>query len=1436
MTTRSKAKSQSAAAAAAAKPNPSAQAQARTRTHTRTHPDPTAKDDSANEDDDNDDSSSTQHQESLWSLPSQSQQLQHPQHRPGQPRRLDFTLSIVPRSATKDKAIPASDLVKRLKTLNDALKALPQEATDTQSCDKVAQDLIHASVLHHRDRGVKILVACCLSEILRLYAPEAPYDDDQLKDIFDLFANQFQHLNQLDNNPYHAFYLQLLASLVAVRSICIVADLDTAEDLTLLFFSHLLTKLQPQHPPHVHKHAADLLITLIAECPTIPLEAVDLLLDAAVPSSSLSHDHANSDASSPADDSPGPVAQSFMDTLLTAAKAVHQRTTSATQALAASTQAHARMSALYPLSPKMLLNVIPQLEEELVAEHVPFRELALRTLAAMAQLPSMHALAVAGTCPGVYNAHAHGEAVAGDLNAALVKLLLDPDEKLDFDVVRKTASAAVWDALGSRIRDKRASVRLAAVKAAGYVWRRVMHVVLPSKAVPAATDTQAAAAAAAARQATADSQRIEPPTQSFQVHHTNLDADEINKLMATFAWCPRDLLGSAYLNDPELTAILENLLIESVVHPKEPGQATGNKNAGGMGASEWELATDRLLWFLSAILDDDHAKRAFVAVLKRQSVTATETLALLDLAKQYAALEGTQQRGDLQLRINRIIQAMAARLPDAPRAEQALNAFVKAYDPSWGAALTSLSQWSDRDFAQVKRTAKDVLRTMEAAMPGSMQVLGIVARRMAPFIVSHEMVPGLIGRISIAAAAGAMAENDDDEEEDNGGGEEGGWAARLRATAMWVLDVLAREFPDVVAKYAGHVLQVLDSVLDRAAVLNVLARVECKDLTTRQMDRLKGLAEDYPLLAPAIGALLARGNHVGACEDLVMYAADQVISQDTNAEIAAGALGMLAKIVKHQVHTYEDMPQGVDRVTARTVWWLMREYSAVDMGGAGALDARTWVEPGERPAETRAQVAAIKLLTNRVVALGNGASTHDLARQALVPLVSLLDKVLSTRGTLDLADLPEFAASTLRLVAGRAVLKLARTRSLADRIPEHLYLHTAMLIEDPVQQVRVQMLAKVRGLLALMQVSARWVPLVALAANDPDDLTKQSAAALLKGMAHNPTLARGVELALPRLVHVVAHLVPPGAVLEGVSASATASAAAAAIKTVAAPIELYLDAVMRAESVATLFHVLVKIKEHKAKHPVAMHELPTAAHEADADLGDGSSQADRLATGINTNAYALAEYATKYLRDRCKLHGWPIATVPKATDLPRDLYVALDRTEAVANTKKTYLAPAVTASALAAAAAAGGGARKSATKRTRKQSAGGDADEGEDEEADSDKGSAPTTPAKAKAKVKRPVRPARPAGKASATKRRKTSKDGDDHDDDDEVDEDVNGGEPERRKSGRVQRKSYHEPGSDDEDAMDVDGEEEPERRSPAAKKAKKAAAAAEEESGSDTE
>jgi sister-chromatid-cohesion protein PDS5 len=86
-----------------------------------------------------------------------------------------------PLSWRAGKPIPTGDLLGRLDTLASELREMDQEQTDKDSLTKVAKELAGQNLLGHKDKGVRAFTACCLVDVLKICAPDAPFTPTQLK-------------------------------------------------------------------------------------------------------------------------------------------------------------------------------------------------------------------------------------------------------------------------------------------------------------------------------------------------------------------------------------------------------------------------------------------------------------------------------------------------------------------------------------------------------------------------------------------------------------------------------------------------------------------------------------------------------------------------------------------------------------------------------------------------------------------------------------------------------------------------------------------------------------------------------------------------------------------------------------------------------------------------------------------------------------------------------------------------------------------------------------------------------------------------------------------------------------------------------------------------------------------------------------------------------
>lgn len=73
----------------------------------------------------------------------------------------------------------SDELIRRLKTLAHHFQTLSQAEDESTYADFIplAIHLADEHYLSNSSRDVQLLVACCIADILRIFAPEAPYKD-----------------------------------------------------------------------------------------------------------------------------------------------------------------------------------------------------------------------------------------------------------------------------------------------------------------------------------------------------------------------------------------------------------------------------------------------------------------------------------------------------------------------------------------------------------------------------------------------------------------------------------------------------------------------------------------------------------------------------------------------------------------------------------------------------------------------------------------------------------------------------------------------------------------------------------------------------------------------------------------------------------------------------------------------------------------------------------------------------------------------------------------------------------------------------------------------------------------------------------------------------------------------------------------------------------
>ncbi|OIW14381.1 hypothetical protein TanjilG_15735 [Lupinus angustifolius] len=172
-----------------------------------------------------------------------------------------------------------NDLLHLLQEVDSCLGLVEQSPDESvqAAMAPLAVALIGDELLRHADIDVKVAVASCISEITRISAPDAPLDDDQMKEAFQLIVSSFENLHDMSSRSYRK-RTGILETVSKVRSCVVMLDLE-CDDLILEMFQHFLKEIREHHPENVFSSMQNIMTVLLEESEDISLNLLSLFLD-----------------------------------------------------------------------------------------------------------------------------------------------------------------------------------------------------------------------------------------------------------------------------------------------------------------------------------------------------------------------------------------------------------------------------------------------------------------------------------------------------------------------------------------------------------------------------------------------------------------------------------------------------------------------------------------------------------------------------------------------------------------------------------------------------------------------------------------------------------------------------------------------------------------------------------------------------------------------------------------------------------------------------------------------------------------------------------------------------------------------------------------------------------------------------------------------------
>ncbi|KAG6907699.1 hypothetical protein DXG01_007755 [Tephrocybe rancida] len=1128
------------------------------------------------------------------------------------------------------KGLSTDALLKKMKTLHTELAALDQELVDVSSLNTARKELVTTSILLHKDRGVKAYAACCLADILRLYAPDAPYTQPELRDIFQFFFRQLTNGLKGADATWYNEYFHLLESLSTVKSVVLVCDLPNAEEIMSEIFRDFFNLVKRDLPKKVEIFMADILVALIDEAQVLPTDALEVILSQFVENNTYpnatpqrieqaGYRLAVQVCNETADKLQRHVCQHFTDIIVA---------NSRDEDFSEIRTAHELIKRLNHSCPGLLHSVIPQLEEELRVEEVTLRLIATQALGEMfgdkggAELvkkypttwnvwqlrkndkaASVRLKFVEATKGLLVNLFEQREVIEEALSAKI----LDPDEKvraavckvygqLDYETALHHISEAQLHALGERGADKKQSVRLEALTSLGKLY---------SFAYPEIENNEPLA-------------------------------------IKQFSWIPNTILQMigvsievrydyiqpcfAINSSTNFRAAVEQVVMEYIL--PLPSSSTPSTSKGGeLDEVAW---TDRLLLTMKYL--EERSTNALLLLTGLKQVRPNVYDHLVDACiKNNGGIIDEDEEAVAQ-RLNSLIHHissssispshgfiaevdwLADTFPDPFKAIEDLEAFAKLNESRLYKLLKACMD-PQTDLKGLVKATNEFQRRVEQQAPNNAATLLTLLRRSSFRLLNHSSIPTLIKRVPKGQA-------------------------HINSHPLILLTFVSKHSS---ALYKSHIGELTKAIADEKnsslveTCLHSLAGVlqwdpKLAPTDKRTQERITRLAlQPNSRMAKFAARIIAVSGDPDACTRLVESVVEEL--PECAPEKLVAHMAALAQVARFAPAAFE---QKSDVITSFLLKKILMVPTPPD---PDEMDVdEEWVVDEDMSPTLQAKLLALKVCRYRSLAHAADEKAVELSTPVFKMFATLLEHSGSFTG--DAGEDPK-VMSRMRLQAAVSLLHLSTVDMYAQTIAPK-FLRLAVTVQDSCYNVRVSFLSKLVSLLQPRKLPPRYNVIPFLTVHDPESDVKAMASSYIMGALSKmrpPVKTEHLEIIFIRLMHLLAHHPDFNKTHED-------------LLDISKYIQFYIELVSTSENISLLFHLALK----------------------------GKSIRDAESHGYTENLYVIAELAQELIKIHATSRSWTLTSYPGKVRLPADILRALPNPEAAKEIMKTVYLPQETTS------------------------------------------------------------------------------------------------------------------------------------------------------------
>ncbi|KAG5848281.1 hypothetical protein ANANG_G00096810 [Anguilla anguilla] len=999
---------------------------------------------------------------------------------PQQQRPADGKITYPPGVKEITDKISNDEVVKRLKMVVKTFMDMDQDSEEEkQQYLALALHLASEFFLRNPNKDVRLLVACCLADIFRIYAPEAPYTShDKLKDIFLFITRQLKGLEDT-KSPQFNRYFYLLENLAWVKSYNICFELEDCNEIFIQLFKTLFSVINNSHNQKVQMHMLDLMSSIITEGDGVTQELLDSIMINLIPAHKNLNKHAYDLAKI--------LLKRTVQTIETCIANFFNQVLVLGRSSVSDLSEHVfdLIQELFATDPLLLLSVMPQLEFKLKSNDGEERLAVVRLLAKLfgakdselathnrplwqcflGRFNDIHVPVRLECVKFASHCLMNHPDLAKDLTEFLKVRSHDPEEAIRHDVIVTIINAGKKDLnlvndqlLGfvrERTLDKRWRVRKEAMMGLAQLFKK------------------------------------------YCLHH------EAGKESAQkISWIKDKLLHIYYQNSIDDKLLVEKIFAQYMVpHSLDTEEKM------------------KCLYYLYACLDPN-AIKALNEMWKCQNMLRSLVRELLDLHKlPVSEANNSAMLGKLM--------TIAKNLPDQGKAQDFMKKFnqVLGEDEKLRAQLEQLIS-PTCSCKQAELCVREITRKLTFPKQPTnpfLEMVKFLLERIAPVHIDSEAISALVKLLN-KSIEGTADDEDEGVTRDN--------AIRY---GLELLKVLSFTHPTSFhsAETYESLLQCLKMEDDKVAE----AAIQIFRNTGHKIET--ELPQIRSTLIPILHQKAKRGTPHQAkqavhCIHAIFHNKEvqlaqifEPLSRSLNADVPEQLITPLVSLGHISMLAPDQFASPMKAIVAN---FIVKDLLMNDRC-VGNKNGKLWTSDDEVSPEVLAKVQAIKLLVRWLLGMKNNQSKSANSTLRLLSAMLVSEGDLTEQKKISKSDM-----SRLRLSAGSAIMKLAQEPCYHDIITPEQFQLCGLVINDECYQVRQNFALKLHLALVKLTLPLEYMAVFALCAKDPvKERRAHARQCLLKNISvrreyikQNPTAHEKLvsllpEYVVPYMIHLLAH-------------------------------------------------------------------------------------------------------------------------------------------------------------------------------------------------------------------------------------------------------------------------------------------------------------------------